>query len=333
MIDKIKKVINVDDIDLTNISVQKFLDILIKLNKSLRVLDESEEALSDNMQAGDLIAPTEEVRNAILEYLVNNMGKIENLRDRAAVVYYTLINLHMFSDGNGRTARFMYDLISGDLSDDNISYYFHSDSKQTKENNNNLEEIKGILDITDVNKFPDLILKAKLDFVPRELMENYNWITVGHSNSSPDTDKILPSDVVRNLSERELQNLDCILKDGYGMNLCPSGLAVLYVAQKKGQLEYWIDKNKSEQESEFSVPGRFNFSIYKNPDSIRDWNIEDFRELISVGNAIKFARLKSIIDIFVEPQKYIDLDSGNTYADIILGNETNQEKEIEHRRT
>ena len=38
MIDKIKKVINVDDIDLTNISVQKFLDILIKLNNQSNLL-------------------------------------------------------------------------------------------------------------------------------------------------------------------------------------------------------------------------------------------------------------------------------------------------------
>ena len=67
----------------------------------------------------------------------------------------------MFSDGNGRTSRFMYDLISGDLDEKNLSYYFHKDSNNTFEQKNKLELDKGILDITEVNRIPDKILSKQ----------------------------------------------------------------------------------------------------------------------------------------------------------------------------
>ena len=63
------------------------------------------------MLAGDLVSPTKEVQMKTLEYLTQNMSKVPDKKARATMVYYTLLNLHMFSDGNGRTSRFMYDLI------------------------------------------------------------------------------------------------------------------------------------------------------------------------------------------------------------------------------
>ena len=49
-----------------------------------------------------------------------NMKKCQDDISCATMVYYTLINLHMFSDGNGRTSRYLFDLLSGNISDDNI---------------------------------------------------------------------------------------------------------------------------------------------------------------------------------------------------------------------
>ena len=54
---------------------------------------------------------------------------------------------------------------------------------------------------------------------------------------------------------------------------------------------------------------------------------QQFNEVISMGNEVKYARLKCLIDIFAEPEKYINIDTGNTYADEILGFSNNKESE------
>ncbi len=317
MIERIKNIINPENKDLNNISSSEMLELLTKLNKCLRCLDE-EEVRVDGMSAGDMVAPTREVQDKVLEYLMNNMKRIKDNKSKAAVVYYTLLNLHMFSDGNGRTSRFMYDLMSGDLNEVNIAYYFHKDSNCISEEKNQLEDDKGILDISIVNRIPDEILAKQLDFIPDGMLELYPWITVGHTVSSPDTDKIIPEEVLKQLSEQEIRNLDLILSDGYGVYLCTSGLAMLYVIQKKGQLNQWLEHNQDDAKQGIAVPGRFNISIYRHPERIANWNVEDFRDVINMGNAIKYAKLKSIIDVFVSPEQYIDKETGNTYVSEIL---------------
>lgn len=319
MINKIINLINPDNKDLSELSKDELLELLVKLNKCLRCLDESENVLEENMLAGDLVSPTKEVQMKILEYLTQNMSKVPDKKARATMVYYTLLNLHMFSDGNGRTSRFMYDLISGDLNEDNISYYFHKSSNNTTNQNNDLEKNKGILDIFIANQIPDELISSQLGFVPQEILKNYSWITVGHTNTSPSTETIIPKSSLENLTQKELQDLDEILHDSYGMKLCPSGLAMLYVSNKKGQLSKWIDINKNHISSIKGLERRFNFSIYKHPEMIADWTPDDFREVINVGNAVKYARLKTLIDVIAQPEKYINPDSGNTYCDDILG--------------
>ena len=320
MLDKIINTINPDNKDLSELSVNEMLELLIKLNKILRCMDASENVIEENMKAGDLVSPTREVQAKTLEYLTQNMRKVQNKKARATMVYYTLLNLHMFGDGNGRTSRFMYDLISGDLSEDNISYYFHKDSNNIENQRNDLENAKGILDISVVNQIPDEFLGEQLSFIPKEVLENYNWITVGHTDSSPSTESIIPKSVLEELSKKEIQDLDKILQDGYGVRLCPSGVAILYVSNKKGQLRKWVDKNNRDiAQGIVGIQGRLNFSIYKNPDMVAEWNVDDFREIITIGNEVKYLRLKCLIDIFAEPEKYINNDSGNTYMNDILG--------------
>jgi len=325
MLNKIINLINPDNKDLREMSKEEIFELLIEVNKCLRCLDESENVVEENMSAGDLVSPTKEVQTKILEYLTESLSKVQDKKARAAMVYYTLLNLHMFSDGNGRTSRFMYDLISEDLSEDNISYYFHKNSNNVEEQKNDLEVSKGILDISIVNQIPDELIGKQLGFIPQDILANYYWITVGYTNSSPSTDSIIPKSVLTQLSEKELQDLDKVLHDGYGMLLCPSGLAMLYVSNKKGQLKKWIDINNGMLSQGIGMPERLNFSIYKNPNMLADWTLDDFREIISVGNAVKYVRLKCLIDVFVEPEKYINIDSGKTYMADILG--VSKEKE------
>ena len=109
-----------------------------------------------------------------------------------------------------------------------------------------------------------------------------------------------------------------ILRDGYGVKLTTSGLAMLYVIQKKGQMNQWIEYAQEDEKQGFAVPGRFNISIYRHPERLVNWNVDDFRDVIAAGNSIKYARLTSLINIFISQEKYIDEDTGKTYASEII---------------
>ena len=214
---------------------------------------------------------------------------------------------------------FLFDLINGDLSEDNISFYVHKNSQITASEQKNLENTRGILDISEVNQIPDNLLKHQLTFVPKEILSNYSWIMVGHNFSSKTTKEIIPEAVAKELNSKELADLDKILQDSFGSGLCPSGLAMLYVTQKRGELEKWINLNNELFGNIPEVNGRLNFSVYGKPEMISKWDTENFRELISVGNAVKFARLKCLIDVFVEPEKNINIQTGIPYVYEILG--------------
>lgn len=320
MLDRIINIINPNNKELDTLTSDELLQMLIKLNRCLRVVDENEEVLAENMIAGNLVSPTKEVQLKTLDYLTQSMPKIQDKKAKATMMYYTLLNLHMFSNGNGRTSRFMFDLINGNLSEENLSFYFHKNSKITNSQKNNLEKTQGILDISEANQIPDDLLRHQLSFVPKEILLNYSHIMVGYNFSPKTTREIIPEAVAKELNSKELADLDKLLQDSFGVGLCPSGLAMLYVAQKRGELEKWIDLNNELFGNDPELKGRLNFPVYKRPEMISKWDTENFRDLISVGNAVKFARLKCLIDIFVEPEKNVNMQTGIPYANEILGN-------------
>lgn len=319
MIDKIMKEINPDNKEIDSLNSVEFLELLKNLNICLRRLSNDTDVMDENMVVGDLVSPTKEVQIAILEYLVQSLSSVEDKKAKAAMVYYTLLNLHMFSDGNGRVARFMYDLISGDMNEDNAERYYHNNDETLSNDGFDLEKDKGIADFFYVTKIADKFIGSQFDFIPQEVLDKYWWITVGRTNSSPKLSSIIPENVLKRLSSKELLDIDKILRDGYGMKLCPSGLAMLYVSQKKGQLGEWIDKCDRNIDNGKGLSGRLNFSIFRNPSMIADWEIDDFRELVNVGNRVKFARLRCVVDMFVYPNRYVNEETGNTYADEVLG--------------
>ena len=54
---------------------------------------------------------------------------------------------------------------------------------------------------------------------------------------------------------------------------------------------------------------------------------DDFRDVIAAGNSIKYAKLTNLIDIFISQEKYIDEDTGKTYASEIIKPELSIQKD------
>ena len=314
MLDEIVKLINPLNKEIEQFSSDELLEMLEKLNRRLRRLDDNENVFEDNMYAGDLVSPTMEIKSSILEYLCQNMQKVRDKKSRAAMVYYILLNLHMFSNGNGRTSRFMYDLISENLSDENAVFYFHGDGER-----NDLEQSRGIMDIFYIDRIPDNFIINNLNFIFQNILEKFSFITCYYDEFNKDTEEFMETIFVQ-LTQKEINDLKKILYDSTGVKFTPGGIAMLYVAQKRGQLLDWIKRNEknSEDAKKYRIEGRLCFA-FENQDLLQSWTVDDFRDVIKIGNLVKHLRLKCIIDIFVEPEKFINIDTGSTYLNEILG--------------
>ena len=275
-----------------NLSADTFLSFLVRLNKQLRNLDENVEVLDENMEVGNLKSPTKEVQRLVINELTEGIKKVKEPKLRAIMTYYTLLNLHMFDNGNGRTARFIYDLFSGQLSNKEANYYFHERDLGSGDYNVSFEESRKIEDVTVAIQY---INKKVMDTLQNEIPENMQekYITVSYSNSTPDITQILSQDLLNELNIQEINDLRKIIQDSYGQSLTPSGYAMLRIASQKGELEKWEDLNK-----ELDVMpelNRMNFWIYKRPEMLADWTIDDFRDIIKYGNSLKHMQFQCFL--------------------------------------
>ena len=128
----------------------KFKEILAEINRALRgdEIEENEDVFCGLTSAGDLVSPTFEVQDRVLDDLVRYI-KSEKDRDKMAkAVYYVVVSLHLFSDGNGRTSRFLYDFCRGNLQESKSCDYFHDKASYRKSPTCSAFEVdEGIYDV------------------------------------------------------------------------------------------------------------------------------------------------------------------------------------------
>ena len=83
---------------------------LMTLNGILRGVDRSERGVRSNIQVGEHMAPSRKVQGIILNDITESLKGIKDNHYRATLAYYTVNNLHLFADGNGRTSRAVYEI-------------------------------------------------------------------------------------------------------------------------------------------------------------------------------------------------------------------------------
>ena len=223
-----------------NLTAEEFMHIITTLNKKLRGLETDERCVESNMTVGDLIAPSASLRNEIIENLIQSLKHLKSPKQRAALIYYNILNLHMFGDGNGRTARLLYDLVTNELGDE--VWYIHEDDK-SHNYEGSFEECKGIEDITQINQFANGYLKRliaqQLKAYPE--LSRKSIITAGARVGHTFVKDIMPDNISSKLSKEELEAIEGIMSDSCEGEYTISGLTMLTVAERKGQLQEWTD--------------------------------------------------------------------------------------------
>ena len=88
---------------LKNLKPNDFKNILIYINSQLTD-NAVNECLYDYMEAGDVVSPTTEVKNYVISNLFELIQKSDD-KTSGELLYYIILDLHIFKDGNGRTSR------------------------------------------------------------------------------------------------------------------------------------------------------------------------------------------------------------------------------------
>lgn len=288
-----------------NMTAEKFTDLMINVNKNLRNIEDDKQCLSAQMRVGDLVAPNVDIRDEIIENLVKSLKDLKDNKQRAALVYYTINNLHMFRDGNGRTSRMLFDLLTNELGEE--VWYIHEDNKQA-EYSGSFENYKGIEDITKINQFTSNylgeLIKSRLEKYPE--ISNKNYITAGSRTGKIFVNDVMSEIVRKELSEDELTKVENIMEDSFGSNYTISGLAMLTVANQKNELQEWIDyDNKCNEEYGDLFNGeRFCLRAWSNPPMLKNWTAKDYKDVIEYGNYYKLQQFRILNDLFLNPEKY-----------------------------
>ena len=289
--------------DLTPDDVMK---IAISLNKMLRN-KEYEEVISNNMIAGELTAPTSDIRNDIIQNLLTALKNMNDNKLRAELIYYTFINLHMFNDGNGRTARLLYGIVSGNIEGE--EWYIHSDDSMHKYDGDFCSHV-GILDESEVNYNSNRMLSHVVEpyiskyptLSSKNMFQTYS--TVAHSESFP-LCEIISKDILKQLTTEEINKIGIILQDNESLYSI-AGLTMLIITDKIGQLNEWIKRDSENTEICFQngfgedwMRHRLSFNLIKNKDLILKWKVDDWKNVILIGNNLKLMQFNNMNEMFL----------------------------------
>ena len=312
-----------------SLTFEQFENVLIHLNILLRNDKISDKGFFENymfVDSGssmlDLISPTNEIQHEILIKLLDNLKTLNNNKERALLTYYTLLNLHLFKDGNGRVSRLVFDLFYNvgnfniDQMTENINWYIHNnqnerilDKSDTNNiiENNSFEHCRNIPSIADVN-FDMGVQNYNYFFHSNNSFNKEDWKIVRTYYSLTDEDlNFLPYDIKEQLNDKELNELKLLLMDNNGnTHYSIGGLIMLYVTLKNGTFSEW--KKTSDKMNEFLIERhmlsgniRLIFSLINNKDLFKSWNLEDYKTALDFGRKLKRSEFNWLFEWFINP--------------------------------
>lgn len=307
---------------LQKLDYDQFKRLIFSFNALLRNIRVHEKGESNvTVRVGDIRGVRPGIRDELLHNLFDSIKKIDNNHDRAMLMYYQLLRMHIFSDGNGRTSRFLYELLNCQDDFNSVKKYFihTSDSQNSTTSYNKFNE-----SFDAVNNF------MNEHYVSDKLSDSNIYIINKYVNELPDCMKNkvvtalkLDDELSKNsnpgkvyslisnyLSEEEKKVfLDYLGDTGLGMFTMP-GTMLTIVNLKKGNIDYIINSDKER----FSTSSAFVFNIY-DPNTFYNWNRDDFLLAIKIADEAKKYNINLLNDIFVNKNEYYGLSMKDIFLD------------------
>ena len=101
-------------------------NILVEINRQVRELGPEVDVIhrGDRMMVCECISPKREIQEKYFEKMAVFLRSVDSRKDMAIGMYYLINYLHLFSDGNGRTSRFVYEAITNTNFNDYSGKFF-----------------------------------------------------------------------------------------------------------------------------------------------------------------------------------------------------------------
>lgn len=303
--------------EMTMVGAYKYLTAL---NGTLRGIDKkTERGRRDNVQVGDHVAPSKDVQGIILQDTVEALKGIKDNHYRATLAYYTVNNLHLFPDGNGRTSRAVYEIFDNNNPDlDNENFVHKTDSPDETGKFRHFEKAKNIRSTFQAYAIAREWMKwiaAKEQKMDPRMSKMYSRVELIYG-TTPDV--YLTMDAEENLTSAEKRLLNKAFHDGDIATICLARMLSM-----KGTAKDIIDRSihqDSDGESHivFEIAKKDFFDMRKvNEEAAKTfegWTAEDYRTFLKEYKGIQRKNQQILNDIFANPSKY-PMGNGQTCAD------------------
>ncbi len=299
----------------SNISFGEFIKTLELINMKLRgkdKLDEETGIYKGDMIVDGLVSPSNEMQMVILKKLYDTLQEDLDAHAKAVTCYYTLNNLHLFQDGNGRTSRFFYQLYTNNFNEEYL-YHPNSTEDQSKrykfERENDLPPVEAFLNEVNYNLYLNMLSNGIIYDCPR--MHEYNKVsnyTVDLYSEEHFKTTFLSDDVVKELGAeaeevaRNISNRNC--------RFSLAGVAMCELLTRKNTIQKYLELNdkhfkRVSEENNVDLTGSLLFYIGSNDEygadvHTEEWDAETCREYLSISEKL----LVSQYEMTVAAAKY-----------------------------
>ena len=292
---------------------------LMTLNGILRGVDRSERGVRSNIQVGEHMAPSRKVQGIILNDITESLKGIKDNHYRATLAYYTVNNLHLFADGNGRTSRAVYEIF------DNPNFNLSGENFIHKTNSANevggygkFERAHGIQSTMTAYQLARGILAEKWardDKIDPRINKMNSRIEILFGETP---DVYLTDDAENNLKPQEKKAINLAFHDGD-----VALLSLCRILKIKGTSDevisdsiktYPNDANKymaievEKKDMDTGAPNE------KSHQTFSGWTADDYRTFLEGFQIVQRDSQRTLNDIFSNPESYKRTD-GRTWAD------------------
>lgn len=142
-----------------NLSLEQFKRILYKFNQFLIAGSIKDKGEYENPSIiANNFGIRQDLRDELLEDILKNIKEIKDDKIRGAYAYYSLLRIHMFKDGNGRTSRMVNLLLNKTTDFDEFKEFF--EFHESDETNGVHEKFENKIGIPDIRIIANMVKKS-----------------------------------------------------------------------------------------------------------------------------------------------------------------------------
>lgn len=301
------------------VSYNEFFDYLKRLNGILRSTPIKERSIDGNgveisfsinpQESGiSYITPPEDKKNELMHKTFEAMKGLDN-NDRALLCYYIIQALHPFNDGNGRTGRLLYELISENgktITQEGLSNLLDHDKKGNEGQGKGRKEFSK--EVLEPSQAYYLINRELVKQVfGEEFLKEYGKIHYSGQIGSGS----IPNNL--NITQEDKKRSEKIIGERDVKSLSFSDITLLKLLKENGKLkdcQYEIRRKVIEGEVIDEDVNKRMLGIGEE-EFMSVVTEEDVKRIISISEEIKVKFIETMIDIFQNPESHTTKISDN----------------------